>query len=104
MKVDPKERGKRIQQLRKDKGLTQEELAAQFNVSPNLIAKIECGLRQPSIDFVVDCVNFFDTTVDYIVRGITKEDEIDSQLQQIDKMIEELLEYKEELLKQKNNL
>lgn len=103
MKVDPKERGKRIQQLRKDKGLTQEELAAQLNVSPNLIAKIECGLRQPSIDFVVDCVNFFGTTVDYIVRGKKLEDEIDKEIQKIDEIVEKWLEYKEKLLELKNN-
>lgn len=39
MKPDPKECGKRVQQLRKDKGLSQEELATKFNVSSNLIAK-----------------------------------------------------------------
>ena len=59
MKMNPKETGKRIQFLRKQKGLSQEELADRLNVSSNTVAKIECGLRRPSVDFVVDLVNFF---------------------------------------------
>lgn len=102
MKPDPKECGKRVQQLRKDKGLSQEELAAKFNVSSNLIAKIESGLRPLSIDMVVEYVNFFDTTIDYIILGITEEDEIDKVIRKIDEAIEILLEKKAELLKQKN--
>ena len=69
MKMNHKETGKRIQLLRKRKGLSQEELADKLNVSSNTVAKIECGLRRPSVDFVVDLVNFFDTTVDYIILG-----------------------------------
>ena len=57
--MNPKETGKRIQLLRKQKGLSQEELADRLNVSSNTVAKIECGLRRPSVDFVVDLVNFF---------------------------------------------
>lgn len=102
MKPDPKECGKRVQQLRKDKGLSQEELATKFNVSSNLIAKIESGLRPLSIDMVVEYVNFFDTTIDYIILGITEEDEIDKAIRKIDEAIEMLLEKKAELLKQKN--
>lgn len=69
MKMNPKETGKRIQLLRKQKGLSQEELADKLNVISNTVAKIECDLRRPSVDFIVDLVNFFDTTVDYIVLG-----------------------------------
>ena len=51
MRHDLKECGKRIQQLRKERELTQEQLAEKLNVSQNTIAKIESGLRRPSIDF-----------------------------------------------------
>ena len=39
MKMNPKETGKRIQLLRKQKGLSQEELADKLNVSSNTVAK-----------------------------------------------------------------
>ena len=104
MKMNPKETGKRIQLLRKQKGLSQEELADKHNVSSNTVAKIECGLRRPSVDFVVDLVNFFDTTVDYIILGeeIKKERNYDFLIREIDDQVEQLLELKENLLKEKN--
>ena len=104
MEMNPKETGKRIQLLRKQKGLSQEELADKLNVSSNTVAKIECGLRRPSVDFVVDLVNFFDTTVDYIILGeeIKKERNYDFLIREIDDQVEQLLELKENLLKEKN--
>lgn len=48
MEMNLKETGKRIQLLRKQKGLSQEELADKFNVSSNTVAKIECGMRRPA--------------------------------------------------------
>ena len=104
MKMNPKETGKRIRLLRKQKGLSQEELADRLHVSSNTVAKIECGLRRPSVDFVVDLVNFFDTTVDYIIlgEGIKKESDYDFLIREIDDQVEQLLELKENLLKEKN--
>ena len=104
MKMNPKETGKRIQLLRKQKGLSQKELADKLNVSSNTVAKIECGLRRPSVDFVVDLVNFFDTTVDYIILGeeIKKERNYDFLIREIDDKVEQLLALKENLLKEKN--
>lgn len=104
MKMNPKETGKRIQLLRKQKGLSQEELADKLNVSSNTVAKIECGLRRPSVDFVVNLVNFFDTTVDYIILGeeIKKERNYDFLIREIDDKVEQLLALKENLLKEKN--
>ena len=104
MKMNPKETGKRIQLLRKQKGLSQEELADKLNVSSNTVAKIECGLRRPSVDCVVDLVNFFDTTVDYIILGeeIKKERNYDFLIREIDDKVEQLLALKENLLKEKN--
>lgn len=59
MRHDLKECGKRIQQFRKERGLTQEQLAEKLNVSENTIAKIESGLRRPSIDFLLELSDLF---------------------------------------------
>ena len=41
MYYDQKESGKRIAALRKEKGLTQEQLAMRLNVSPQAVSKWE---------------------------------------------------------------
>ena len=64
--MDDKERGKRIQQLRQEMNLSQEQLVEKLNVSQNTIAKIECGLHRPSIDFTIELAEFFETSVQYI--------------------------------------
>lgn len=60
-----KEYGKRIQQLRKERELTQEQLAEKLNVSQNTIAKIESGLRRSSIDFLLEISEFFNVSTNY---------------------------------------
>ena len=72
--MDAKECGKRIQQLRQERNLSQEQLAEKLNVSQNTIAKIECGLRRPSIDFLIELAEFFETSTDYIWLGVQAED------------------------------
>ena len=108
MRHDLKECGKRIQQLRKERELTQEQLAEKLNVSQNTIAKIESGLRRPSIDFLLEISFFFNVSTNYLVFGVHAEDVEDEKLKKdIDeaiKTIEKLLEKKEELLKMKSEL
>ncbi len=73
MRHDLKECGKRIQQLRKERELTQEQLAEKLNVSQNTIAKIESGLRRPSIDFLLEISEFFNVSTNYLVFGVHAE-------------------------------
>ncbi len=40
--------GKRLQELRKERGLTQEKFSEMVNYEPNTVGQIECGLRSPS--------------------------------------------------------
>jgi DNA-binding XRE family transcriptional regulator len=55
--------------LRKEHGLTQEQLAEQLGVAANTIARIETGNRGISIDLAIELVVRFETTLDYIFLG-----------------------------------
>ena len=68
-KNDLVESGKRIKALRKEHGLTQEQLAEQLGVAANTIARIETGNRGISIDLAIELVVRFETTLDYIFLG-----------------------------------
>ena len=69
MYYDTKECGMRIQQLRKELGLTQEQLAVRVNTSHSMIAKIERGAKGASIDLLIEFSMLFDTSLDYIILG-----------------------------------
>lgn len=42
--------GKRIRQLRKNDGLSQEGFAELIGIDPNSVSRIECGVHYPSLD------------------------------------------------------
>lgn len=42
--------GKRIRQLRKNNGLSQERFAELIGIDPNSVSRIECGVHYPSLD------------------------------------------------------
>lgn len=59
MYYDQKESGKRIAALRKEKGLTQEQLAEKLNISTSTLGKIERGIQGFSIDLLIEIGIFF---------------------------------------------
>lgn len=69
MYYDLKEMGKRIQNLRKEKGLTQEQLAEKLNVSTSNLGKLERGLQRVSIDLLIEIGFFFNVSTDYLLIG-----------------------------------
>ncbi|MFA6627041.1 MAG: helix-turn-helix transcriptional regulator [Bacilli bacterium] len=54
-------------QLRKEKGLTQDEVAQKLNVSPQAVSKWENDLSYPDVTILVEIANLFGTTVDYLL-------------------------------------
>lgn len=58
----------KLQLLRKNKGLTQEELAEKLSVSRQAVAKWESGQVYPDIFNLIQISNLFNVTVDYLVR------------------------------------
>ncbi|MFS8303233.1 helix-turn-helix domain-containing protein [Bacillus altitudinis] len=61
--------GKRITSLRKQSGLTQEELAKKLNVSRSALSQYELGTRDPNYELLIKIANFFEVTTDYLLTG-----------------------------------
>ena len=57
----------KLKELRKKKGLTQEELASELNVSRQAITKWETGEGAPDIDNLRNIALFFHVSVDYLI-------------------------------------
>ena len=61
--------GETIARLRKNKGLTQKELADQLYVSNKTVSKWENGTSLPDIQATIDIAKCFDITVDELLTG-----------------------------------
>ena len=59
----------KLQELRKNKGLTQEELAEDLYVSRTAISKWESGRGYPSIDSLKEIAAYFSVTIDDLLSG-----------------------------------
>lgn len=59
----------KLQELRKSRGLTQEELAEALFVSRTAISKWESGRGYPSIDSLKEIAGFFSVTIDELLLG-----------------------------------
>ena len=57
MLVDVLKVGKRIQEVRKSRGLTQAELAQMLDLSTKYISNIECGFKTPTLNTFVALAN-----------------------------------------------
>lgn len=59
----------KLQELRKKRALTQEELAAALYVSRTTVSKWESGRGYPSIDSLKEISNYFDVSIDDLLSG-----------------------------------
>ena len=64
--------GKRIQQLRKTNGMTQEGMAIRLNISDRHLGRIESGECAASIDLMVEVVVLLKATLDFLIIGVTE--------------------------------
>lgn len=58
----------KLQLIRKNKGLTQEDIAERLAVSRQAVAKWESGQVYPDISNLIQISNLFHVTVDYLVK------------------------------------
>ena len=63
----------RIQQLRKRKGISQEELADRIGVSRQAVSKWESGQTSPDLEKIVLLSDYFEVTTDYLLKGVSPE-------------------------------
>lgn len=61
--------GQRFQRLRKEKGLTQEDIANKFNITPQSVSKWENDLSTPDIAIISDLASFLGVSVETLLTG-----------------------------------
>ena len=67
--MDFKQGGQAIQRIRKERGMTQEQLAELTDVASNSISRIERGLLMPALPTLIDICNALGTGADSILAA-----------------------------------
>ena len=68
--------GENLQKLRKEKGISQEQLAEQLGVTRQSVSKWESGNSYPEMDKIVAICNLFHCDMDVLInKDITEERE-----------------------------
>jgi len=105
--------GKRIRQLRKEKGVTQSELANYLGLTPKMISFYELENRYPPHDIILKISDYFNVSTDYLLgksdvknpeRIVSDYDSLSEESQkQLEKYIE-LLKIKDAQDKSRNEM
>ncbi len=66
--------GKNLTELRKQKGLTQFEVAEKFHYSDKSVSKWENGDTLPDVETLEEICEFYGVTLDFIIKDNSKED------------------------------
>lgn len=67
--MDQIKTGNFLVSLRKEKNITQQQLADILQVSVKAVSKWECGEGYPSLQSLKDLSDFYGVTVDEIING-----------------------------------
>lgn len=66
--------GQFLRELRKEKGLTQEQLSKVFGVTNRSLSRWENGVNMPDFDLVMEIADYFDASIDELLDGERKSD------------------------------
>ncbi len=64
--------GSFLRELRKEKSLTQEQLAEKFNVASRTVSRWETGSNMPDLSILIEIADFYDVDIREILEGERK--------------------------------
>ena len=68
--------GKRLNAVRKDKGLTSDKLSEMCNINATYLRQIEGGTKMPSLPVFISICNALKVSPDYLLRDELEENEV----------------------------
>lgn len=80
--MDQKKIGLFLKELRKEKGLTQQQLAEIMNVSNRSISRWETGSNMPDLDLLISIANYYDVELKEILDGERKDKPMEKEMEE----------------------
>ena len=99
--MNQKKIGAFLKELRKEKGITQEQLAEQLGVSGRTVSRWETGSNMPDISLLTDIADFYTVSIPEIIDGERKSEKMDEEVKEVaEKMSDYAGSEKENLVKE----
>ena len=80
--MDQMKIGTYLKELRKEKNLTQEQIAEKFGVSQRSVSRWENGYTMPDISVLIELADYYDVDLREILNGERKADNMNEDLKQ----------------------
>ncbi len=80
--MDQQKMGTYLKELRKEKGITQEQLADKFFVSRRTVSRWETGANMPEIEIMIELADYYEVDLKDLLRGERKEDDMDKEIKE----------------------
>ena len=68
-----------LRELRRERGLTQEQLAEQFDVSARTVSRWETGSNLPELSMLIELADFYGADIREIIDGERKREDMDCE-------------------------
>ena len=80
--MDQLKAGSFLKELRKEKGITQEQLAEKLGVSRRTVSRWETGSNMPDLDLLIELADYYNTDIREILNGERKSEQVDKDLKE----------------------
>jgi len=94
-----------LRDLRKEKRITQEQLAEELGVSGRTISRWETGNNMPDISLLVEIAEYFDVSIPEIIKGERKSEDMKEEAKEVAETMSDYAKAeKEQLVKSIRNM
>lgn len=87
-----------LRELRKEKGLTQEQLAEYLNVSGRTVSRWETGITMPDLDILIELADLYDIDIRELIDGERKNEKMDKETKDTLKKVADYAETEKKML------
>ena len=95
--------GEFLKELRKEKGLTQEQFAEQFNVCRRSVSRWETGNNMPDLDTLVEMADYYEIDLRELLDGERKSEKMNEELKETVLKVAEYSNIEKEVKRKKLN-
>lgn len=99
--MNQKKTGEFLKQLRKEKNMTQEQLAEQFYISSRTVSRWETGNNMPDLGILVELADFYDVDIREIIDGERKSESMNIETKDTLKKVAEYIAEENKKLRKK---